>query len=73
MSKVTVPLSRASKTHQDYWKSRVVRRPFVTRDGKRGVPPEYSVRMRHLGRDVWFNLETANQAAATRLRSGIPD
>ncbi len=65
MSKVTVPLSRASKTHQDYWKTRVVRRPFVTRDGKRGIPPEYSVRMRHLGRDVWFNLETANQSAAT--------
>lgn len=64
MSKPTVP-SRFSKTHQDYWKSRVVRRPYVTRDGKRGVPPEYSVRMRHLGRDVWFNLETANQAAAT--------
>jgi integrase len=43
----------------------VVRRPFVTRDGKHGVPPEYSVRMRHLGRDVWFNLETANASVAT--------
>lgn len=61
----TVPFSRSSKTHQDYWKSRVVRRPFVTRDGKHGVPPEYSVRMRHLGRDVWFNLETPNVSAAT--------
>ncbi len=63
-SKVTVPPSRASKTHQDYWKSRIVRRPFVTKAGKRGVPPEFSVRMRHLGRDVWFNLETANQLTA---------
>jgi len=58
-------VSRASKTHQDYWKSRVVRRPFVTRDGKRGIPPDYSVRMRHLGQDVWFNLDTANVSVAT--------
>ena len=63
-SKSTVPFSRAAKTHQDYWKERVVRRPYVDADGKRCVPPEFSVRMRHLGRDVCFNLETANAAAA---------
>ncbi len=62
--KPTVPFSRAAKTHQDYWKERVVRRPYVDADGKRCVPPEFSVRMRYLGRDVWFNLETANAAAA---------
>lgn len=60
----TVPSTRASKTHQAYWESRVVRRPYVTRDGVHGIPPEFSVRMRHLGRDVWFNLGTANQSAA---------
>lgn len=57
--------TRASKGHQEYWRTRVLRRPFVGRDGTQGIPPEYSVRMRHLGRDVWFNLETANAAAAT--------
>jgi integrase len=61
----TVPSTRASKTHQDYWKSRVVRRPYVTREGVQVVPPEFSVRMRYLGRDVWFNLGTPNQAVAT--------
>ena len=63
-SKLTVPFSRPAKTHQDYWKPRVVRRPFINRDGKRSIPPEFSVRMRHLRRDVWFNLETANASTA---------
>ncbi|WP_157836880.1 hypothetical protein [Geminisphaera colitermitum] len=63
-SNLTVPFFRSAKTHQDYWKSRIIRRLFATRDGKQGIPPEYSVRMRHLKHDVWFNLETANQAVA---------
>lgn len=63
------PVPRAAKTHQDYWKTRIKRRPFRDGGGALVVPPEYSVRMFHLGREVWFNLETANQwAGAAKAR-----
>lgn len=55
---------RFSRTHQDYWKSRIRRRPYIDRHGRRVIPPEYSVRMRLLGHDTWFNLQTSNQVAA---------
>jgi integrase len=61
---VYCPVSRAAKTHQDYWKPRVKRRSFRDDRGKLVTPPEYSVRMFHLGREAWFNLDTANQAVA---------
>ncbi len=57
-------ISRASKTHSEYWRSRILRRSFPDRDGKSCIAPEYSVRMRHLGRDTYFNLATPIQAAA---------
>jgi hypothetical protein len=58
------PVNRAAKTHQDYWKPRIKHRTF--RDGRGTIvaAPEYSVRMFHLGRESWFNLETANQSTA---------
>ncbi len=56
--------SRITKTHSDYWKSRILRRTFQDRHGKTGMSPEYSVRLRHLGEDTYFNLATPNQAAA---------
>jgi integrase len=56
--------SRLSKTHQDYWKGRLRRRSYKDRSGHRVEIPEWQVRMFHLGREAWFNLETANQAAA---------
>jgi integrase len=58
------PVSRAAKTHQEYWKPRIKHRTF--RDGRGTIvaAPEYSVRMFHLGRESWFNLETANQSTA---------
>jgi integrase len=58
------PVPRAAKTHQEYWRTRIKRRPFRDGRGAVVVPPEYSVRMFHLGREAWFNLETANQSAA---------
>jgi integrase len=58
------PAPRAAKTHQDYWKKRIKRRPFRDSRGVVVTPPEFSVRMFHLGREAWFNLETANQSAA---------
>ena len=59
------PAPRTSKTHQDYWKSKVVRRSYLGSDGEMVTPPEYSVRMRHMKGDVWFNLHTASVASAS--------
>ena len=56
--------SRRSKTHQDFWKSRLVRRTYQDRDGHTVEMPEWHVRIAVLGRRGWFNLGTANQAAA---------
>lgn len=61
---VPPPKGRPAKTHQDYWHRRVVKRQYVGTDGLKHTPPEFSVRMRHLKHDVWFNLETPNQSAA---------
>jgi len=55
---------RASKTHQDYWKTRLKRRSYVDRQGVRAEVPEYQVRIFHLGRESWFNTGSANQSAA---------
>ena len=65
MSNRDIPVSRAAKTHQDYWKARIKRCTFTGRDGEKYTPPEYYVRMFHLGREAWFPLDTANQSAAT--------
>jgi integrase len=65
MSTRYIPVSRAAKTHQDYWKTRIKRCTFTGRDGEKYSPPEYYVRMFHLGRETWFSLDTANQSAAT--------
>ena len=56
-------VSRAAKTHQDYWKPRLKRRTYRGGDGKTVQIPEWQVRMFHLGREAWFNLDTANQSA----------
>lgn len=56
--------ARAAKTHQDYWKLRLRRRRFKGRDGQEVEIPEWQVRMKHLSREAWFNLDTANQSAA---------
>lgn len=55
---------RAAKSHQDYWAGRIKRRSYVRRDGKSVEIPEWQVRMFNLGRQEWFNLATANHAAA---------
>ena len=65
MSNRYIPVSRAAKTHQDYWKTRIKRCTFRGRDGEKYSPPEYYVRMFHLGRETWFCLDSANQSSAT--------
>ncbi len=58
--------SRMSKTHQDYWRPRLKRRSYRDRDGKVTEVPEWQVRMFHLNREAWFNLETANRRQPRR-------
>ncbi len=56
--------SRLPKTHQDYWKKKLKLRSYLDRGGNRVEIPEWQVRMFHLGREAWFNLESANQSVA---------
>jgi integrase len=54
------------KTHQDYWTSRLRKRTYLAPDGKTEIEiPLWQVRLFHAGKEGWFNLGTANQAAAT--------
>jgi integrase len=63
--------SRRAKTHQDFWKRRLVLRSYQNRDGREVEMPEWHVRIAHLGRREWFNLETANQTAASAMARDI--
>ena len=56
--------ARRSKVHQDYWKGRLVRRDYRDREGSMVEMPDWHVRIAALGQRHWFNLGTANQAAA---------
>jgi len=56
--------TRAAKSHQDFWKPKLRRRSFKARDGHTVEIPEWQVRMKHDRKEAWFNLDTANQAAA---------
>lgn len=56
--------SRFAKTRQDYWKTKLRRRSYTGRDGKRVEIPEWQVRMFYQAQESWFNLKTANQSAA---------
>ncbi|MDA1273294.1 MAG: hypothetical protein O2960_04470, partial [Verrucomicrobia bacterium] len=57
-------LSKLPKTHQDFWLSRLKKRSFVSRNGKVEEIPTWQVRLFHVCKEAWFNLDTANQAAA---------
>ncbi|MDA1277858.1 MAG: hypothetical protein O2960_28000 [Verrucomicrobia bacterium] len=57
-------LSKLPKTHQDFWLSRLKKRSFVSRSGEIEEIPTWQVRLFHVGRESWFNLDTANQDAA---------
>jgi integrase len=53
------------KTHQDYWLGRLRKRTYLAPDRKTEVEiPTWQVRLFHAGKEGWFNLDTANQAAA---------
>jgi len=53
-----------SKTHSDYWKTRVFRQSY-TRAGARYECPDYAVKIQFDGRRETFPLKTANKAQAS--------
>jgi integrase len=56
---------RLPKTHQDYWTGRLRKRSYLGPDGKTEIEiPLWQVRLFYGGKEGWFNLGTANQAAA---------
>ncbi len=60
----TAKVTRLPKTHQDYWQARLKKRSYQSRDGETVVIPTWQVRITHLGKEAWFNLDTANKADA---------
>jgi integrase len=62
---------RLPKSHVDYWFSRLKKRSYT--DGSGGVIeiPNWQARLQKGGREGWFNLGTANQAAAARKAKEI--
>jgi integrase len=62
---------RLSKTHQDYWFSRLRKRGYTDRAGRSVEIPEWQVRLKKNGREAWFNLGTPNQAAAAKKAKQI--
>ena len=58
-------MRRLPKTHQDYWLGRLRKRSYLAQDGRSEIEiPVWQVRLFQGGREGWFNLGTANQAAA---------
>jgi integrase len=55
---------RGAKTHQDFWRDRLVRRTYTDRDGRTIQMPEWQVRIAFKGRREWFNLGSPNKASA---------
>ena len=60
----TDKVTRLAKSHQDYWQARLKKRSYESRDGDTVEIPAWQVRITHLGKESWFNLDTANKAAA---------
>lgn len=57
--------TKLPKTHQDYWLSRLHKRSYASADGKAQIEvPDWQVRLFQAGKEGWFNLGTANKAAA---------
>lgn len=54
---------RLGRTHQSYWDKRLKKRSYVA-GGKTITIPSWQVRIAHLGRREWFNLETSNKGDA---------
>ena len=55
---------RLPKTHQDYWLARLRKRSYRNDEGQRVEIPVWQIRIKHLGREKWFSLDTPNRAVA---------
>jgi hypothetical protein len=54
--------TKLGKTHVDYWYARLFKRTYPDRDGVEVEVPGWQARMKHLGRTMFFNLQTSNRA-----------
>ena len=61
----TKTIKSLPKDHADYWGGRLKKRSYSSRQGAVVEVPEWQVRMFHAGKEDWFNLGTANKAAAS--------
>lgn len=52
------------KDHADYWRGKLRKRRYSDGNGRSVEVPELQVRLFLAGKESWFNLGTANQAAA---------
>lgn len=60
-----------SKTHQDYWTSRIKKRSYHCKlSGEREIP-EWQVRIKHEGQEAWFNLQTPKKVTAANKARDI--
>jgi len=63
-SSSTVPRRRLNSDHQDYWGARLRKRSFKGRNGTSTEIASWQVRLKYLGKESWFNLQTSNKTAA---------
>ncbi len=60
-----------SKTHQDYWMSRIKKRSYKATDGSATTVEEFQVYIQHRGRREWFQLGSNNQVKAAKRAAAI--
>lgn len=60
-----------SKTHQDYWSSRIEKRSYDRTDGTTEIINEWQVRICHKGRREWFQLGSNNKVSASKRAAEI--
>lgn len=60
-----------SKTHQDYWTSRLKKRNYKMPSGELRQVEEWQVYIQHRGRREWFKLGSNNKIAASKQAAKI--
>jgi integrase len=60
-----------SKTHQDYWASRIRKRSYRNTDGSKQTVDEWQVYIQHMGRREWFSLSSNNKVLAAKRAAEI--
>jgi integrase len=61
----------SSKFHQDYWAGRITKRSYVDREGRERTVDEFQVLIQFAKRREWFQLGSANGAAAAKKAAAI--